>query len=807
MIIMHEMILKKGEIMDFNFFIHRKESVHGHQDIELFYVVEGELTLLVSEDKYLMQQDDFIIINSNKPHSYIAQGEVLICCIHIAYQQLSELLLNDHILLWCNTVVDKSEVHSEIRSTVKLILNQYFDKDKIGCIHLKSLYYNLLHLLSSNFLVSTNDQVRLNDSASKHKRQEDIIQYVKLNFHRPISLSDLGSKLFLSEAYLSKYIKKHFGINFMMLVNHERLNHAIESLLYSDLSITRIALDNGFPNTAAFNKLFKETYHMTPSAYQAERKESTKRKKVRDHKSSNEMIEQKILDYYDRSPTPVEVDRIKNEILVNVNIQQHRELKRNWNQMINIGEAVMILRADVQEHLKLLKNELGFTYIRFWDIWNMELYLNTKKTMGNYNFDTINQILDFLVSQQMKPYLELGFKPRKIISAMNKTLLIEKNSLGFDHINEYHGFLRAFLSQSVNRYGMKEVETWIFELWKDESNDESLTFYFEVFDSTYDILKSFSKKIRLGGAGLSLRFGMKNFYDILQEWEKRKIKPDFLSLYMYPYVPGEDEGTRYIKHSTDSKFVENQLVLIEQVLEETRFPVRQLHVTEWNLTVSQRNIMNDSCFKGAYVMKSIMDSIDHADLMGYWIGTDLFGRYYDSHAFLYGGGGLISKDGIRKPSFYAYQFMNQLGELLIYKDEHCMVTRDQFHSYTVICQNYKHLNYQYYMKSEDELDLRKQSSLFNDQESLQYDIRLNHVKKGTYRLKIHSVNAKQGSVQDEWLRWGYYEQLSGKEIDYLKSVSIPRIQMRTIEVEDQVMSLSTSLEPNEIQWLQVVYQY
>ena len=45
--------------------------------------------------------------------------------------------------------------------------------------------------------------------------------------------------------------------------------------------------------------------------------------------------------------------------------------------------------------------------------------------------------------------------------------------------------------------------------------------------------------------------------------------------------------------------------MAESGIEET-YPV---YVTEWNLTISDRNYINDTCFKGAYVVKNIWTAI------------------------------------------------------------------------------------------------------------------------------------------------------------------------------------------------------
>ena len=305
---MQELILKNGEIMDFDFYIHSYEQLHFHQDIELFYVVEGSLDLTIGQDTFSMEQDDFIIVNANKKHGYTMKEESIISCIHINYQMLNQLFNNNFLLFWCNSVIDKNEAFVEVRRIIKLILNQYFEKKESGIIYLNSLYYELLHILTSNFLMNSDDKRFYTEKKDKYdKRINEIVNYMRANYNRPISLNDLAQKLYLSNSYLSKYIKKQLGMSFVDFLNNERLHHAMEELLYTDHSITRIALDNGFANAAAFNKAFKEVYHTTPSVYQAKMRDKTSGKKnsAQDHKKK--LVEKRIHEYYDKNPVMPEV--------------------------------------------------------------------------------------------------------------------------------------------------------------------------------------------------------------------------------------------------------------------------------------------------------------------------------------------------------------------------------------------------------------------------------------------------------------------------------------------------------------------
>ena len=98
-------------------------------------------------------------------------------------------------------------------------------------------------------------------------RIQQIQNYIQANYQSQISLNDLADRLYLSNAYLSKYVKKHLGMTFMEYLNNVRLFHAVDELLYTKKNITRIALDNGFPTSAAFTKAFREVYREAPSEY------------------------------------------------------------------------------------------------------------------------------------------------------------------------------------------------------------------------------------------------------------------------------------------------------------------------------------------------------------------------------------------------------------------------------------------------------------------------------------------------------------------------------------------------------------
>ncbi len=802
----------KGDIISLNITVKKKENTHFHDDIELFYVLEGMAVLTVEDEIFSMNQEDFVIINSGKWHAYTASEDILLGIFTISYSMLSDMINRSFLIYWCNSVIDKSEAYQDVRRITRNIFNQCFGNREEGKIYLISLFYSLLHVLNGNFLLSPKDKRFEAERNRFDDRTNEIIHYIRSNYNRDISLRDLSKKLYLTNSYLSKYIKKQLGVSFVNYLNTIRLQHAVSDLLYKNTSIMRTALDNGFPNVAAFNKTFKEMYHMTPSSYQ--KKYKSRYKDGKKQKDNNELIQERLNDYFEKNPIVTSNSRTEQNI--GADAASAESYNKSWNKMINMGAAPDLLKSDMQEHILMLKNKLQFRYIRFWDAFSPEMYINMKAACGQYNFDRLDRVLDFLVSNGIRPYMELGNKPKKLLSNLYSVLIEEEIEIRADTIEELEAFINSFTIHLINRYGIEELEAWYFEIWKEEmeagkavrvkpvQSDED---YLKVFDMIAGTMKAYSPNFRIGGAGLGIRFGQKNFKETLVKWKAEHILPDFLTLYCYPFVPGEVEGEQITKHSTDRSYVKNQLIMARELMEEIDFQVAELHVTEWSSTVSNRNILNDHCNKGAYIIKNMIDSIGLADVTGYWVGSDLFADYYDSQAILNGGCGLITKDGISKPAFYAMEFLNNMGKKLIQKGDSYMITYCGHSNYGIICHNYKHYNYNYYLHMEDEIRIKEINRMFADRDKIRLRFQIKNVKNGKYLIKIHYINRYYGSVQDEWVRMDLITAANKEEIEYLKRVCTPRLSVKRCEVKDTVLSIEAELEPNEIQFIRILYQY
>lgn len=793
----------RRKLMQLYFLTEPEVCTHYHQDPELFYLLSGHFEVKIDDAVYQMKKGDILLINANKRHTLAAKGELLMARFEIDFHLLAEQLGSMQLLFWCNSVIDKNEAFQELRILLDKIIDRYFEQENKDALRMNALYYETLYVLAGNFLVKSDD-IRLNVEDSQDRvRIRQIQNYIQENYQSQISLNDLADRLFLSNAYLSKYIKKHLGLTFMEYLNNVRLFHAVDELLYSKKNITHIAMDNGFPTSAAFTKAFRDVHGESPSEYRKLMQEENST--PRDRRELTKEEELKIVEYLKLKRQEDEAE-ISDSRICHMDAAVITGKTNDFGKAVVLGDAYTILQSDVQEQLKELKQTTGIQYVKIWNILSKEHCFLEKK---GYNFRKLDLVLDFMVENHMKPYLELGHKPTLFMYTPERSVKGQEEERKIYQYSVFEEIMKQLCTHLVNRYGIEELESWYFAYWNDPQLNmtEAEGKYYPYFEMIYRTLKEISPDIRVGGASLILGYELDVCSNILNLWKQRNITPDFFSVCSFQYIAVTDHETRYGRKSIDSKYMKNQIDILQNAMDESGIGNIELHVDEWNFTISNRNVLNDSCEQGAYILKNYIDMEGTVDFMAYWHALDLYSDYYDTNTILNGDSGLISRDGIRKPSFYAFSFINRLLPYVIYKDENAIVTTNKRGRYVIGCHNFKKLSSRYVFTEEDEIKVRELDNYMEDMDPLERKFCISNVKNGSYIVKMHYVNKENGSVQDLWKQMDYTKGLAKEELEYLKNSAIPSIIMRTVLVEDGVLEIENVLKAQEIRMLDIQYQY
>ncbi|RKY04989.1 MAG: hypothetical protein DRP56_09425 [Planctomycetota bacterium] len=95
---------------------------------------------------------------------------------------------------------------------------------------------------------------------------------IDANLHLSITIPSIAKKAELSQNYLARLFKKHYGMTLTHYQTKKRMELAKYLLLHSDAKIKEIGERCGLPDPQHFNKLFKKFVGKNPSAVRANQK-------------------------------------------------------------------------------------------------------------------------------------------------------------------------------------------------------------------------------------------------------------------------------------------------------------------------------------------------------------------------------------------------------------------------------------------------------------------------------------------------------------------------------------------------------
>ncbi|MEP6886257.1 MAG: beta-xylosidase, partial [Gammaproteobacteria bacterium] len=212
------------------------------------------------------------------------------------------------------------------------------------------------------------------------------------------------------------------------------------------------------------------------------------------------------------------------------------EFPHFWEHTVGSGHATLALRADWQAQLKQAHADLGMQHVRFHGILGDDM--GTLVGEGEsliYSFFNADQILDFLLSIGMKPFVELSFMPSILSSGDHTVFHYRANVSPPKDYAQWSTLIRKLVLHWVERYGIGEVRQWFFEVW----NEPNLTAfgtgeksdYFELYRYTVETLKGIDKMLKVGGPATAANAWIDDFVNFCSA---NDLPADFISTHHYP---------------------------------------------------------------------------------------------------------------------------------------------------------------------------------------------------------------------------------------------------------------------------------
>lgn len=190
-------------------------------------------------------------------------------------------------------------------------------------------------------------------------------------------------------------------------------------------------------------------------------------------------------------------------------------------------------------------------------------------------------------------------------------------------------------------------------------------------------------------------------------------------------------------------------------------------------------------------------------MINVWMASDWVSNYFDVRGVANGGNGLLTKDTVCKPVYYALLFLNQLGGKILAKGKNYIVASNGQQEYYILGTNFRQPGEGYFMKQENIENPGEVANLFGDSNPLELKIILQGVQPGRYVVKKRTVSPEEGSLLAEWGKFGYDNDLGSPEVKYIRQLSVPRLYMKKTEVAEGELQIEETLSAHEIVFLHI----
>ncbi|WP_139999901.1 GH39 family glycosyl hydrolase [Paenibacillus paridis] len=510
---------------------------------------------------------------------------------------------------------------------------------------------------------------------------------------------------------------------------------------------------------------------------------------------------------------------------MNVNFQSEAaQLQHIWSVCVGAGRANEGLRADWQRQLGDAVQNCGFKYLRFHGLLHDDMHVY-KVVDGEdvFNFQYVDQLFDYMLDLDIRPFVEFGFMPYDLASGEHTQFWWKGNITPPSDYGKWANLVSQCVLHWIERYGLDEVRRWYFEIWNEPNLrpfwSGTKTDYFRLYQVSVQEIKAIDAQLRVGGPATSnfvpdsrfdgetedldahMTFRTDNLNelnwkgvwieDFLQFCEKERLPVDFISTHPYPTDfaldgHGETSGRSRCRDATldDIKW-------LSRVVDNSAYTNAEIHLTEWSSSPSSRDYSHDYLPAAAYVVHTNLAAAAYTDSLSYWVFTDVFEEVGAGPSAFHGGFGLISLQGVHKPTFHAYRFLNRLGQEELARDEGVIVTRTRE-------QELRALFYHYPAEFKDTVPM----SMYPNQEIAQdaqaigsdrgFILEVEGVRPNTvYVLKV--VDREHGVAVSLWNEMGAPQSPSRDQVELLQAWADRYKYVRFVSDADGKLSLDFTL--------------
>lgn len=286
--------------------------------------------------------------------------------------------------------------------------------------------------------------------------------------------------------------------------------------------------------------------------------------------------------------------------------------------------------------------------------------------------------------------------------------------------------------------------------------------------------------------------------------------PDFINIHYYDNTLFESDHVRRTASQSTVHFPLTEdtysfikfINRVKHYFKSSGLSALPVYLTEWNLTISHRDPINDTCFKACYLTKNLLENYDQLASFGYWCLTDFIEDLPLPNELYHGGLGMFTHNGIPKSHFNAFQFCTHLDDQLLAKGNGYFVTRSADHL-AILTYNYEHYSRLFALEGFSQGSEENRYHPFSAMSTAQFSIKIVDLPYQKCLVTETFVNQTTGSSYDAWVRMGAQQLTKPAELEMLRQQSHPGMYLHQQTIQDGVLILHTHLAPLEVRLIEV----
>ena len=478
--------------------------------------------------------------------------------------------------------------------------------------------------------------------------------------------------------------------------------------------------------------------------------------------------------------------------------QARQPLDRFFDHCVGSDFPGTLYRDDSLGQLKTAVDELGFRYLRFHAIFHDVLKTVTRDAAGQlvFDFTGIDKLYDAMLARRIKPLIELGFTPLALKTSDLKIFYWAGNTSHPEPAG-WVALINAFTRHLLQRYGQAEVRSWYFEVWNEPNLDgfwekADRQAYFDLYARTAKSIKAIDPQLRVGGPSTA---GAAWVPEFLAHAKATDSPVDFITTHTYGVDHGflDEFGVEDLMLSPNPDAIVGDVKRVRKEIEASHLPGLPLFFTEWSTSYNPRDLVHDSYMSAAYVLTKLKQTQGVAQSMSYWTYSDLFEEPGPPDAPFHGGFGMMTREGIRKPVWFAYRYLAALqGKEVPTSDGYTWAATDGKQLQAVVWDwrntEQKVSNRSFFGKPRPAHDVGTAK------------VELRHLPPGRYKLTQNRTGFEANDAHTAYLKMGSPKDLDAKQLAQLQTLTTdkPELQRELLVGASGTVTVTLKLRSHDV---------